>query len=66
MDRSENVATPDVADTVAVPVSTPPAGFAARDIVTGSAKLTAVFPNGSRAVTWTGGAIEAPAWVLVG
>src|SRR5439155_8795802 len=46
IDRSENVATPDVADTVAVPVSSPPAGFAARDIVIGSAKLAAVFTNG--------------------
>ncbi len=62
----ENVATPETAATVVVPVSVPPPGFAPVATATSPLNPVAVFPCASRAVTCTAGAIVAPAVVFVG
>src|SRR5207247_10422409 len=64
--RFENVATPAVAATVAVPASVPPPGFVAIATVTFAVKLVTVLPSPSSTVTCTAGVIAAPATALVG
>src|SRR5947208_3317660 len=64
--RLENVATPAVAATVAVPASVPPPGFVAIATVTFAVKLVTVLPSPSSTVTCTAGVIAAPATALVG
>src|SRR5690348_12285159 len=62
----EKDAIPALAFTVVVPDKTPPDGSVPIAIVTIPVKPVAVFPNASRAVTWTAGVIMAPAVVVVG
>src|SRR5690242_11038726 len=62
----EKLATPETAATIAVPDSTPPAGFVAIRIVTVPVKLVTALPSASRAETRTAGAIAAPAVALDG
>src|SRR2546421_8747203 len=62
----ENVATPPVAATVAVPDSVPPPGFVPIATVMFPVNPVAVLPLASCAVSWTAGVIVAPATVLVG
>src|SRR3954470_11750280 len=66
MDRLENVATPALAATVAVPDSVPPPGLVPMATVMLALELVTVFPNASCTTTWTAGEIAAPAVVLVG
>src|SRR5207244_2217369 len=61
-----NVATPPAAATAVVPESVPPPGFAPIASVTVAMKAVAVLPCASCAVTWTAGAIDAPAVALDG
>src|SRR4029077_3238642 len=61
-----NVATPPAAATAVVPESVPPPGFTPMASVTGPVNAVAVFPCASSAVTWTAGAIGAPAVALDG
>src|SRR2546421_582196 len=61
----ENVATPPVAATVAVPDSVPPPGFVPIATVMFPVNPVAVLPLASCAVTWTAGVIAAPAAVLL-
>src|SRR2546426_2481693 len=63
--RFENVATPLVAVTVRVPERVPPLGFVPRATVIVPLKLVSVVPAPSWAATFTGGAIELPAVVLL-
>src|SRR5882672_4726406 len=62
----ENVATPALAATVAVPESVPPLGLVPIATVTLPVKPVAVLPFASCAVTCTAGVMLAPATVLVG
>src|SRR5713226_1597760 len=64
--RFANVATPPAAACVSVPASVPPAGLVPIATVTGPVKLGTAFPNASRALTATAGAITAPAPVVLG
>ena len=64
--KPANVATPPTAATLVVPDSVPPAGLGPMATVTLAVKPVAVLPRASRAVTWTGGAIAAPAVTFVG
>jgi len=64
--RSENVATPATAATVAVPESAPPPGFAPSASLTLPVNWVAVFPWASCAVTCTAGAMATPAVALLG
>ena len=66
IESPENVATPLIAATVAVPASVPPLGFAPIATVTFPVNPVAVFPCPSRAVTCTAGVMLAPATVVVG
>src|SRR5205809_7824069 len=61
-----NVATPPAAATAVVPESVPPPGFAPIATVTVAVNAVAVLPCASCAVTWTAGAIDAPAVALDG
>src|SRR2546426_9919355 len=63
--RFENVATPLVAVTVRVPERVPPLGFVPRATVIVPLKLVSVVPAPSWAATFTGGAIELAAAVLL-
>src|SRR2546423_6719977 len=62
----ENVATPPLAATVAVPDSVPPPGLVPIATVMFPVNPVAVLPLPSCAVSWTAGVIVAPATVLVG
>src|SRR5438128_1436886 len=64
--KVENVATPFTAGTVAVPDSVPLPGLLPIATVTLPVKPVTVFPSPSCAVTWTAGAIAAPAVRLEG
>src|SRR3954464_2077762 len=66
MDRLENVATPDDADTVAVPDNVPPPGLVPIATVTLADEPVTVFPNVSCTVTCTAGEIATPAVALLG
>src|SRR2546427_685926 len=66
MERFAKVATPEAAATVAVPESVPPPGLAPMATVTLAEELVTVLAKASWTVTWTAGAIEAPAKALVG
>src|SRR6185295_6322513 len=66
MERFENVATPDDADTVAVPDSVPPPGLFPMATVMLAEELGTRFPNASCTVTCTAGEIATPAVALVG
>src|SRR5579859_4533008 len=66
MDRLEKLATPAVAATMAVPDSVPPPGLVPMATVMLAVELVTVLPNVSCTVTWTAGAIAAPAVALVG
>ncbi len=61
-----NVATPATAARVVVPDSAPPSGFVPIATVTFPVNPVAVFPCASRAVSWTAGAMAAPAVALLG
>src|SRR2546430_12361640 len=60
------VAPPPAAATAVVPESVPPPGFTPIASVTVAMKAVAVLPCASCAVTWTAGAIDAPAVALDG
>src|SRR5207247_2340231 len=64
--RVEHVATPATAATVAVPDRVPPPGLVPSAAVTLPLNWGAVFPWASCAVTWTAGAMAAPAAALLG
>src|SRR2546428_2143224 len=64
--KVENVATPFTAGTVAVHDSVPLPGLLPIATVTLPVKPVTVFPSPSCAVTWTPGAIAAPAVALDG
>ena len=64
--RVENVATPFTAGTVVVPDSVPLPELLPIATVTLPVKPVTVFPSPSWAVTWTPGAIAAPAVALDG
>src|SRR5512140_794806 len=66
MDRLENVATPALADIVAVPESAPPPGLVPMATVMLAVEPVTVFPNVPCTVTCTGGLIATPAVVLNG
>src|ERR1043166_5418317 len=66
MFRVGKLATPATAVTVVVPDRAPPDGFAWIVAVISPVNPVAVLPSASRAVTWTAGAMAAPASVLVG
>src|SRR6185436_16337319 len=66
MDRLENVATPDDADTVVVPDSVPPPGLVPIATVMLAPELVTVFPNASCTATCTAGERLAPAIALLG
>src|SRR5216117_401113 len=61
-----NAATPPTAATVVVPARVPPPGFEPIATVTFPEKAVTVFPWASCPVTWTAGAIVAPATTFVG
>src|SRR5690242_15139155 len=64
--RPEKVATPPDAATVVAPVSVPPPGLVPIDSVTALVALEIAVPPASVTVTWTEGAIAAPADTLDG
>src|SRR6266849_3625663 len=64
--RVENVVTPAVAATVAVPDRVPPPGMVPIAVETLPVNPVAELPSASKAVTCTAGAIVAPAVALVG
>ncbi len=66
IERVENVATPRAAATVDAPDRTPAPGLVTIATVISLAYVVSVLPNGSRAVTWTGGAIAEPETAFVG
>src|SRR3954468_8018203 len=66
MERLENVATPDDADTVVVPESVPPPGLVPMATVMLAAELVTVLLKASCTVTCTAGAIATPATALLG
>src|SRR5690349_6243070 len=66
MDRLENVATPDDAETVVVPDSVPPPGLVPIATVMLAVELGTRFPNASCTVTCTEGEMETPAVALLG
>src|SRR5512140_1779669 len=66
MERSENVATPADADTIAVPDSVPLPGLVPIATVTFAVEVVTVLPNASCTATRTLGEIAAPAMALVG
>src|SRR5688572_2705044 len=66
MDRLENVATPAVAATVAVPEAAPPPGLVPMATVMFAVELVTVLLNASCTVTCTAGEIATPAVALVG
>jgi hypothetical protein len=66
MDRFENVATPATAFAVAVPERVPLPGLVPIAMVIAFVAVVARFPDTSRTVTCTAGAIEAPATTFEG
>src|SRR3954471_306326 len=66
MDRLENVATPDDADTVPGADSAPPPGLVPIATVTLAVELVTVFPNVSWTATCTAGETFTPAVELLG
>lgn len=60
------VATPETAETMAVPDNVPLPGFVLMLKVTGAEEFETVFPNASWIVTVRSGEIDAPAVVLEG
>src|SRR6266851_1469980 len=64
--RFENVATPFTAATLRVPDSVPAPGFVPMSTVIVPRKVVSVVPTLSWAATFTGGAIELPAVVVLG
>src|SRR5690349_21860669 len=66
MDRSENVATPEVAVAVVVPPRVAPAAPPPRVRATDPVKVVSTLPKASRASPVTGGAVVAPDAALVG
>ena len=64
--KSENVATPATAVTVAVPASVPPPGFVPIATVTEFVAVVTRFPRASSMLTCTDGVIAAPAATFVG
>src|SRR6185295_13904711 len=66
MDRLENVATPALAATVAVPDSVPPPGLVPIATVMLAPEVVTVLPNASCTATCTDGLIATPAVVLDG
>src|SRR5205807_523573 len=64
--RFEKVPTPDTALTVLVPERVPLPAFVPMAIVMLALELVTVLPRVSWTVTWTAGAIDAPAMALLG
>src|SRR5260221_8499961 len=66
MERFEKEAMPALAATVVVPERVPPPGLVPIERVILADELVTVLPKVSWTATWTAGAIDAPAFALVG